>query len=193
MDLERDEFVVRYDGSVADESDLIAASEAVGFPAQVVTDSPEAGEDPPFFQEALSLAQREQKPLVLDFTAEWCAPCLRMIDETFPDPMVAPLLDQCVLVKVDTDEHPGLAQKYGVVGLPDIRLLTPDGTEVRRLRDFQAPDAFAGALEDLLATAAAGTADPSEFVDLTDGEAELRDAFNADRGQARLILILSPT
>ncbi len=192
MDLERDEFVVRYDASLARVSDLIAASTGVGFKAQVVSDPPAIEDEPPFFREAMAQARREQKPLVLDFTATWCQPCLRMIRETFPDPKVAPLLERCVLVKIDTDEHPGLSQKYGVVGLPDIRLLTSDEKEVRRLRDFHTPDAFAGALEELLATAATDSSD-ARFVDLSNGEEELREAFNSDRGDVRLILILSPT
>ena len=116
-----------------------------------------------------------------------------MIKETFPDPKVAPLLEQCVLVKVDTDEHPGLSQKFGVVGLPDIRLLTPDGEETRRLRDFQNPDAFASELETLLAAATPSSDDDASLVALSDGEQQLRDAFNEDRGMVRLVVILSPT
>ena len=54
-----------------------------------------------------------------------------MLRETLPDPLVADLLDErCVLVTVDTNEHPGLAQKYNVVGLPDIRFVTPDGDDL---------------------------------------------------------------
>ncbi len=193
MDLERDQFVVRYDGSLARESDLIAASEGEGFKAQVVSDPPTIEEDPPFFRAAMARARREQKPLVLDFTATWCQPCLRMIRETFPDPKVAPLLERCVLVKIDTDEHPGLSQKYGVVGLPDIRLLTSAAKEVRRLRDFQTPDAFALELGELLAAAASDSNEATRFIDLSKGEEELREAFNSDRGHVRLILILSPT
>ena len=128
--------------------------------------------------------------MVLDFTASWCVPCQRMLRETFPDPKVARLLDECVLVKVDTDEHPALATKYGAVALPDIRLLSPDGEELRRFRDFQGPDAFATALEQLLATT---TETASQLVDLSGGEDELKDVFNRDAGCIRLVLVLSPT
>ena len=55
------------------------------------------------------------------------------------------------------------------------------------------PDAFAGALEELLATEATNSSDATKFFDLSKGEEELREAFNSDRGHVRLILILSPT
>lgn len=191
MDLERDEFVIKYDASLASDAELIAAGKDAGFPSQVVAEPPTTQEDPLFFREAVTKAARENKPLVLDFTASWCGPCQRMLKETFPDPKVAPLLEQCVLVKIDTDEHPGLSQKFGVVGLPDIRLLKPDGKEIRRLRDFQNPDAFAGEIDSLLA---ATTSDnDANLVALSYDEQQLRDAFNEDRGTVRLVVILSPT
>ena len=191
MDLERDEFVIKYDASLASDAELIAVGKEAGFPSQVVSDPATTEEDPPFFREAVARAARENKPLVLDFTAAWCVPCQRMIKETFPAPKVAPLLEQCVLVKIDTDEHPGLSQKFGVVGLPDIRLLKPDGKEIRRLRDFQNPDAFAGEIDSLLA---ATTSDnDANLVALSYDEQQLRDAFNEDRGMVRLVVILSPT
>lgn len=191
MDLERDEFVIKYDASLASDAELVAAGKAAGFPSQVVADPPTTEADPLFFREAVSKAAREQKPLVLDFTAAWCVPCQRMLKETFPDPKVAPLLEQCVLVKIDTDEHPALSQKFGVVGLPDIRLLKPDGEEIRRLRDFQNPDAFAGEIETLLATSTSDN--DANLVALAYDEQQLRDAFNEDRGMVRLVVILSPT
>ena len=133
MDLERDEFVVNYDASRAAVADLIRTIQAEGFSASRAATA-QADEDPAFFREALSKARSENKPLVLDFTATWCAPCQRMIRETFPAPNVARLLDQCVFVKVDTDEHPALANKFGAIGLPDVRLLSPEGVELRRFR-----------------------------------------------------------
>ncbi len=191
MDLEHDEFVIKYDASLASEADLVAAGKEAGFPSQVVSDPLPTEAEPAFYREALAKATREQKPLVLDFTASWCVPCQRMHRETFPDPKVAPLLERCVLIKIDTDEHPALSQKFGVVGLPDIRLLTPDGEEIRRLRDFHAPEAFAGELETLLAET--NSDDDANLVVLSNGDQKLRDAFNKDRGRVRLVVILSPT
>ena len=96
---------------------------------------------------ALATAKREGKPLVLDFSAKWCAPCQQMIRETFPDPRVAGLLEGFVFLTVDTDEYPALAQKFGVVGMPDIRILSPEGIEVRQVLGFRDAQAFAEELE----------------------------------------------
>ena len=191
MDLKRDEFVVAYDTSRAADADLIATIEKLGFPARVVPTA-ETAEAPLFFRELLATARREQKPIVLDFTASWCGPCQRMLGETFPDPRVARLLEQFIFVKVDTDQHPALANKFGAVGLPDVRLLSPDGEELRRFRDFQGPDAFAAALDSVLAEIAAKQS-AGKLIELSDGEQQLKAAFNRDVGHVRLLLILSPT
>lgn len=190
MDLERDEFVVDYDAARTTEDKLIATSKQAGFPARVVPTS--ELDDPLFFREALAKARQENKPIVLDFTASWCAPCQRMLKETFPHPKVAPLLERSVFVKVDADEYPALAKRFGAVALPDVRFLSSDGKELRRLEGFQGPDAFAQALDGLLKQVDAGALSENLVV-LTDGELELKEAFNRDVGKVRLILVLSPT
>lgn len=190
MDLERDEFVVDYDAARTTENKLISTSKQAGFTARVVPNS--ELDDPLFFREALAQALREKKPIVLDFTASWCAPCQRMLDETFPDPKVAPLLERSVLVKVDADEYPALAKRFGAVALPDVRFFSPEGQELRRFLDFQGPDAFAQALDGLLKKVAAGDIGDNLII-LSDEERELKEAFNRDVGNVRLILVLSPT
>lgn len=192
MELERDEFIVTYDASRVTVDDLVASSDKTGFAATVVEETPSSGR-PQFFQEALARGKKERKPIVVDFTASWCQPCQKMLRETFPNPLVADLLDErCVFLTVDTDEQPGLAQEYNVVGLPDIRFLTPDGEELQRQRDFQDAEAFAGTLETFLARIAASE-QADELVDVSAGEENLRELFNRDTEHVRLLLILSPT
>lgn len=166
MHLETDEFVVLYDGARTAEAKLLAEVEKAGFQAEVVREAAAVrattGGDRlpnhPLLRDALARAREQHKPIVIDFYAEWCEPCKRMLRETFPDPQVRPLLEQCILLKIDTDEHAQLAQQMGVVGLPDIRLLLPDGRLVKQFVDFQDAERFAAALGDLLQQAAASEA-----------------------------------
>jgi thioredoxin len=61
-----------------------------------------------------------EKAVIVDFWADWCGPCH----------MVSPILDRIAderadelrLVKVNIDEEPGLATRYGVMSIPTIVL-----------------------------------------------------------------------
>lgn len=159
MRLDRDEFVVTFDPVKADESQLIAKVKESGYTAQIVSGKTTGAEAvtpttlPRGFaplDEALAQAKRENKPIVLDFSAEWCVPCRRMEKTTLVDPRVVERLKQVIFVRLDTDQRPEIAQKLGVVGLPDIRFVTPNGRMLRQLRGFQDAELFAAALDQLI-------------------------------------------
>src|SRR5687768_9301276 len=60
-----------------------------------------------------------EQPIIVDFWAEWCGPCHA----------VAPVLDDIVaeregirLAKVNIDEEPALAERFGILSIPAIVL-----------------------------------------------------------------------
>jgi thiol:disulfide interchange protein DsbD len=159
MRLDRDEFAITYDPAKVSPAKIIATIRETGYTARVVSDKRKTSRKPavlslpPGFallDEALAQAQRERKPVVLDFYAEWCAPCIRMEKNTFKDERVKTLLDRCVFVRVDTDKQADIANRMAVEGLPDIRFVLPDGRVIRRLRSYQDAESFTAELEGLL-------------------------------------------
>jgi thiol:disulfide interchange protein len=161
MRLDRDEFAVTYDPAKVDPARLIAVIKETGYTARVAGGKEKASPGTmalslprgfALLDDALAQAQKENKPIVLDFFAGWCAPCLRMEKTTFKDERVKTLLDRCVFVRVDTDKHPEIAKRMAVEGLPDIRFALPDGKLIKQLRSYQDAASFASELEGLLQT-----------------------------------------
>jgi len=60
------------------------------------------------------------KPVVVDFWAEWCGPCKQMAPHL--EAVSEELADQVRVAKINVDENPMSAGKYGVRGLPTLML-----------------------------------------------------------------------
>ncbi|HEU5248930.1 MAG TPA: cytochrome c biogenesis protein CcdA [Thermoanaerobaculia bacterium] len=88
-------------------------------------------------------------PAIVDFSAEWCLPCLELERKTFADPRVAEALSRRALLKADmtkigSPESMALAEKFGILGVPTVIFLDADGKERRELRlvGFENADRF---------------------------------------------------
>jgi len=84
-----------------------------------------------------------EKPVVVDFWAEWCGPCR----------MLGPVLEELegempgyVFGKVNVDENQALAMEYGITAIPAV-LVFRGGQKVSTLVGYQPKDKLKKALE----------------------------------------------
>ena len=74
---------------------------------------------------------QSDKPALVDFWAEWCGPCK----------MIAPLLseaadeyaDRLSIVKLNVDENPNTAQKFGIRSIPTLILFKDGAVQAQKL------------------------------------------------------------
>ncbi|MBI4388516.1 MAG: thioredoxin family protein [Candidatus Omnitrophica bacterium] len=106
--------------------------------------------------QALELAQKEGKPVILDFYADWCIPCHEIEQFTYSNPEVIHALDGFTRLKVDLTELDAkgpakLVEQFKVVGVPTILFLDPQGEEVEeaRITGFVVPEEFLSIIRSL--------------------------------------------
>ena len=108
-------------------SDPVADSSVVAAFSSIATDAE--------LDEAIAAARKARKPVMLDFTADWCAPCKRMQKRTFADPAVQAALSQFVLLRVDvtkdTVNDEVLLKRFKAQGPPVIAFFDAKGHELK--------------------------------------------------------------
>jgi thioredoxin 1 len=70
------------------------------------------------------------KPVLVDFWAQWCTPC-RMLAPTV-EAVAEQFSSTASVVKLNVDDNPATAQRYGIKGIPTL-ILFREGKEVERV------------------------------------------------------------
>ncbi|MBN2356689.1 thioredoxin fold domain-containing protein, partial [candidate division KSB1 bacterium] len=96
------------------------------------------------------------KPIFIDFYADWCAPCKQLESETFSDARVVEAFSSFTLIKVDCTKPDATTrafmERFQVSGLPTLVFLNDQGDEVKDLREigFVGADKFLASLQTVL-------------------------------------------
>lgn len=87
------------------------------------------------YKQGVARAKVEHKPVCLVFFATWCPHC-KNYSHVFEDPRVVAEAKKFVMVRVDTDQHPELSQRYSLDGsyIPRTYFLTPGGQVAESVR-----------------------------------------------------------
>jgi thiol:disulfide interchange protein DsbD len=108
-----------------------------------------------FSEQLLDEASKESKPVLIDFYADWCAPCKELDKHTFTAPEVVELSRRFVMLKVDLTVVgdpivEDLREKYSILGVPTLIFLRPDLSEIDNLRvmKFEPADVFLPKMEE---------------------------------------------
>lgn len=84
-------------------------------------------------------------PVLIDFFATWCGPC-RMLSPIIEE-IAAECGDRFRVVKVDVDEAPGLASRFGITSIPTL-VVVKDKKPVRQALGYMPKEQVLALLED---------------------------------------------
>ena len=93
---------------------------------------------------AAAIEKSEEKPVMVDFMAEWCPPCQRMEETSFSNPQVIKRSEKFVMVRINIEkqkdiavQYNGNASKYGGIGIPNILFLNGKGEKLRHIVGYR--------------------------------------------------------
>jgi YHS domain-containing protein len=106
-------------------------------------------------------ARAQDRLLWVQFTGSWCPNCVRLERETFADPrIIAHARDHFIPVKLQSERHLDLVDRFGVSGIPATIVLKPEGGVLAKNEGYVDAAAFHAFLEKALIRSRRGSGAP---------------------------------
>lgn len=102
------------------------------------------------YDQALSQAKTQGKPIMVDFYTDWCGWCKKLDSETYQDSRVIQVSRSFVCLKIDADKNKSLVDKYKVSGYPTILFLNSSGNKIGGRSGFRNADELLSEMEAIL-------------------------------------------
>ena len=90
---------------------------------------------------------KASEPVLVDFWAEWCAPCIQIAPAL--EELAVEMTDKVQVAKLNVDENPQSAMQYDVMSIPTL-ILFQDGVEKKRLVGARSKAALLDELSEFL-------------------------------------------
>ena len=100
------------------------------------------------FEAAMQRARAENKPIMIDFYADWCGPCKEMDARVYPDRNVIAQSQNWVTVKVNGEKRPDVMRAYGVSGYPTLLFAQGNGQPLVSSTGYLDAPQLVGAMQD---------------------------------------------
>lgn len=95
------------------------------------------------FDAAQREAQRLDRPMLVHFYTDWCFPCRRMEQDVLSRQTVTQVLEsRMILVKLNAEQHPEIAQRFGVELFPTDVIVDPAGKRILSSTGYQEADKY---------------------------------------------------
>ena len=99
---------------------------------------------------ALNMAKSENKTVMMVFDQDSCVYCDMFKKDVLSNPDVQNVLsEKCIVLFVDINKHPDIANKYKVFGTPSTQFLDSNGKEITKVEGYVGADEFLNTLKEI--------------------------------------------